>query len=589
MKKGIKKIVSFMLFILMSIVAVPTNLVVLAATADGKITKVSDIGVKGSKVYIYQPKKPSTNGLMTPIVVLYGSKSYKNETEAKKALIASGIKELSDSQGFNVYLPNQANGTSWDGNNDLKVYNGILDKTSDAGYMPNGIKDGKYAGDKTLIYLIGEGKGGDFINKSLTQRQETVIIPGVYSVFSAPAAVLTFNSTSLPGDLPIAMPSFIVNGSQALINKYKAINSSTVKSVVDGVDVYKNKIVNTNVVKTIETNMVMTATSKVKNGYDAKITKKAWNMLLSKERRRTIDADKDTALQLYLRPDYKSLGINVVSHLGQYVSNDNGSGRKHTWVEYIPESVKKSGKKVPLVITMHGGGNNLLWQAETSKWPEIAAKEGFIVVSLQHQDSAIDNESPETIIDLLKYLEKKLPVDTTRVYASGFSMGSVMTFKLGVMYPEYFAGIAPCDGSEGLTLKKNVKMPVFYTAGVNDGLMVFPHRGDIFTPKEDYNKANKIDTMLETMYKMNGVNYPGFDSKYGVWGIKPDKAYDITSSTGANVLTISEINSQDGVAYTGLNIVSHQMHTVLPDNSYAAWNFLKKFSRNADGTISVAK
>lgn len=88
---------------------------------------------------------------------------------------------------------------------------------------------------------------------------------------------------------------------------------------------------------------------------------------------------------------------------------------------------------------------------------------------------------------------------------------------------------------------------------------------------------------------MNGVGYPGFDSKYGIWGIKADTMKTITSTTGANKLSISIINSKDGNAYTALNAVSNQMYTVLQDNTYAAWDFLKKFSRNADETISVAK
>ena len=49
------------------------------------------------------------------------------------------------------------------------------------------------------------------------------------------------------------------------------------------------------------------------------------------------------------------------------------------------------------------------------------------------------------IFALIKYLERKYAIDPTRIYLSGFSMGSMMTNALAAAYPEKFAAAAPCN------------------------------------------------------------------------------------------------------------------------------------------------
>ena len=47
---------------------------------------------------------------------------------------------------------------------------------------------------------------------------------------------------------------------------------------------------------------------------------------------------------------------------------------------------------------------------------------------------------------LIEHLKRTYPIDETRIYASGFSMGSMMTNAITISYPEVFAGGVALNG-----------------------------------------------------------------------------------------------------------------------------------------------
>lgn len=53
-------------------------------------------------------------------------------------------------------------------------------------------------------------------------------------------------------------------------------------------------------------------------------------------------------------------------------------------------------------------------------------------------------------------------------------------------------------------------------------------------------------------------------------------------------LNLNYYKSTDGNIYTVLCDVENQSHEEYAANAYAAWDFLKQFSRNADGSISIS-
>ena len=91
-------------------------------------------------------------------------------------------------------------------------------------------------------------------------------------------------------------------------------------------------------------------------------------------------------------PMFDKLGIqrNVVEHP---VVDTNAAGNvenpnKYLWYEYLPKQVREAAPgTVPLVVILHGHGNDPRTQSETSGFVELAAEEGFMVVEMEWQGS----------------------------------------------------------------------------------------------------------------------------------------------------------------------------------------------------------
>ena len=75
-----------------------------------------------------------------------------------------------------------------------------------------------------------------------------------------------------------------------------------------------------------------------------------------------------------------------------------------------------------------------------------------------------------------KELKKKYPIDSSRIYATGFSMGGIKTWDIIQEYPNLVAAAAPMDATvdvgENVYFSKinkpvntTVSVPIFYAAG----------------------------------------------------------------------------------------------------------------------------
>ena len=92
-----------------------------------------------------------------------------------------------------------------------------------------------------------------------------------------------------------------------------------------------------------------------------------------------------------------------------------------------------------------------LYGAEQSDWHDIADRENFIVVYPApavnkawniFNDPALPNDF-EFVMALIEHMKQVHPIDETRIYATGFSMGGMMTHAICGVYPEVFAAGAP--------------------------------------------------------------------------------------------------------------------------------------------------
>src|SRR5262245_16776108 len=108
---------------------------------------------------------------------------------------------------------------------------------------------------------------------------------------------------------------------------------------------------------------------------------------------------------------------------------------------------------LPLVLELHGSGGTSAGQARTSGFDDVAAREGFVVASLQADGGRwnvpVRDNRPDDVAyvgDVIDDVAAKLCTDATRVYATGFSGGARMSSLLGCKLNARIAAIAPVSG-----------------------------------------------------------------------------------------------------------------------------------------------
>jgi polyhydroxybutyrate depolymerase len=135
-------------------------------------------------------------------------------------------------------------------------------------------------------------------------------------------------------------------------------------------------------------------------------------------------------------------------------------GLERTFLLHIPTGYDGS-KPLPLVFVLHGAGGNGKSMENLTGLSAKADAENFIVVypngmGTPQMWATGMNPHPYSTADdvgfiraLLNKLEHDLKVDHKRVYCSGFSMGAMMTYRLGAEMSDRFAAIGVASGTIG--------------------------------------------------------------------------------------------------------------------------------------------
>ncbi len=132
----------------------------------------------------------------------------------------------------------------------------------------------------------------------------------------------------------------------------------------------------------------------------------------------------------------------------------DGITRNH--ITYVPSGYIP-GTPMPLVFVMHGFTQSAEAMMNLTGFNALAEQEGFIVAYPNGVNNGWNTSSPfpggSTADDvgyigaLRDTLITQLSIDTTRIYATGFSAGGYMSHKLGCESPKCFAAIASVSGT----------------------------------------------------------------------------------------------------------------------------------------------
>jgi polyhydroxybutyrate depolymerase len=133
-------------------------------------------------------------------------------------------------------------------------------------------------------------------------------------------------------------------------------------------------------------------------------------------------------------------------------------GLDREYLLHVPPSYD-GADALPLVLNFHGLGGNAQQQMNYTGLPAKSDKEGFLLVAPQglstdiiaipHWNNTQLEPSPNDVgytRDLIDKLSTELCVDPSRVYATGMSMGGMMSSRLACSLSDRIAAVAPVAG-----------------------------------------------------------------------------------------------------------------------------------------------
>ncbi len=137
-------------------------------------------------------------------------------------------------------------------------------------------------------------------------------------------------------------------------------------------------------------------------------------------------------------------------------------------VRMLAPTAAKAGKPLPLVIALHGAGGSENMFFETYGAGAIAKlceQRGWLLVSPRGTGM-----KPERVAELIDAMDKLYPVDRSRVFVIGHSMGGGQTAAAANLTPEKFAGVAVLGGGGAVrnTTDAFKKLPFFVGIGTED-------------------------------------------------------------------------------------------------------------------------
>jgi pimeloyl-ACP methyl ester carboxylesterase len=463
-----------------------------------------------------------------------------------------------------------------------------------SGDVTNYYSDAEYFGGYGYTYVIGIDGGATFLNN---------YVAGTFDYVSRIAGMLLINGKMEHiRNVAALVPVYLVNAPESVIAKYKKANNVDAYTSASGIQKYFNQALPLKSVVVAKEAGNLDAAIYVKDAY--------YNMFIKAMRVPVVkqglysasapfqgynfdEAPYSLCRRNAVINDVTKDGIHVIRHTAEMFSDIKSKDGEYlqTWFEYLPDEVLKGtapGGTVPLILAMHGGGDDPRVFVDEIGLLDLAGSERFAMVAPEHQSLNFARTNDPTIQGLLctilprfvKHILKTYPaLDPSRVYVTGYSMGGAATLKAINGDPFVFAAAVPmaaagytATAEQAVQLKK-AHLPVMFTTSSFD----LPGAFD----QVNGNIASAYQAQLNLFLGYNGMKtIDAFDFvTHPINGFKPDRVERVMLNNEYDNYCWY-LNNGDGVPMVALNYTEHLIHALYPEYARIAWDFAKHYSRD---------
>ena len=266
---------------------------------------------------------------------------------------------------------------------------------------------------------------------------------------------------------------------------------------------------------------------------------------------------------------------------GFFTHEEVVDGALRRWLTYVPTSYE-AGTDVPLVVALHGYTSAMTAFTGDSRWQDVAEEHGFIVLFAQaypnyypgrgnisapvwHNYAYPLSEDATDDVAFIRYIveqtETQYSIDESRIYATGHSNGSSMTWALANDCQDLFAACAPVGWQNGAISEDApdpyTLMPIWTCMGEFD-------LGDATV----FEEGNSNDVSVKGWIERNQLSSIPQDS---------------TAANGRYL--IHSYQNEDGVPLYNYAEILNSPHAYMPEQAeYIYEQFFSRFSR-VDGVL----
>lgn len=499
----------------------------------------------------------------------------KTEEEANKIVEELNMINNLEQWGAQVYVVNPLNEEGY-GNDDKEAFIDLVGI---------GVKN---------VKVIGIDEGSTFVNNYISQSCYFVAGMMLYGG--------EINENLEKNDV---VPAYLSNSNENVQAFYKHINEATEEENSDKYTIYRNK-----------DNSLQAVAVSSKEEDLSEAFNNAWESIFSQNYRQHNDIsefynlsarDVTDSYDLIEIPIFEDLDISYNQMIDESVTGMSG---KYTWFEYVPNSINESeNESVPLIANLHGNQNDPRLQGDSTGWPELAAKENFIMVAPEWQDKEVnffgcDGLGEEGVMNLINDLKVKYPqIDPSRIYLTGLSIGGAESFLLGAKYSDVFAAVGIVAGvnvfaEEVTEISENYtggEVPLLYICGDHDFFQMIPVDGSSQYGTQylygdqvwDEDENTHIFSSLQAYQKINGLEVTEMDmSKNEYYGIGLDNQQ--WTKLGDKDMYTGTLSNENGVVME-LAAVKDLAHWNYKPEAEYIWNFFKNYERNIENGELIFK